>query len=267
MVTVVVYFTWFPRFTMFPIELSTPSQEFVLCWQTAGKHLSIKGDGAINWLKSELTPPFLEHLSFRLGNQLFFIRLVDVDERAQMPGNLKGLMSVAKGCNGHACLMHMKNVDGEWQVLNSDWGLTSVSTQQSINPVDLLSDENIEMTDWELQDFAVEVVRDQIKDKLGGEIMSRNSNPSVYPSIWFVGKNGPEWVAVRMTSYPNPEPAHDCDLGKVAASCVQISEVGNTADVTIFNADQKFEDDSPILPILRGHAASIKFDGLKKVTS
>ena len=80
---------------MFPIELSTPSQEFAQCWQTAGRHLNIKGDGAINWLKAELTPPFLEHLSFRLGNQLFYIRLVDVDERAQMPGNLSGLMSVA----------------------------------------------------------------------------------------------------------------------------------------------------------------------------
>ena len=69
---------------MFPIELSTPSQEFAQCWQTAGRHLNIKGDGAINWLKAELTPPFLEHLSFRLGNQLFYIRLVDVDEQAQM---------------------------------------------------------------------------------------------------------------------------------------------------------------------------------------
>ena len=94
---------------MFPIELSTPSQEFAQCWQTAGRHLNIKGDGAINWLKAELTPPFLEHLSFRLGNQLFYIRLVDVDEQAQMPGNLSGLMSVAKGCKGHACLMQMKN--------------------------------------------------------------------------------------------------------------------------------------------------------------
>jgi hypothetical protein len=252
---------------MFPIELSTPSQEFAQCWQTAGRHLNIKGDGAINWLKAELTPPFLEHLSFRLGNQLFYIRLVDVDERVQMPGNLSGLMSVAKGCNGHACLIHMKNMDGEWQVLNPDWGLTCASTHKSINPVDLLSDENIEMTDWELQDFAVEVVRNHIKDNLGGEIMSRNSDPRVNPSIWFVGENGPEWVAVRMRSYPNSETTHKCDLDKVAASCAQISKVGNTADVTIFNADQKFQDNSPILPILRGHAASIKFDGLKKVTS
>ena len=80
--------------------------------------------------------------------------------------------------------------------------------------MDLLSDENIEMTDWELQDFAVEVVRNHIKDKLGGEIMSRNSRPQVYPSIWFVGENGPEWVAVRMRSYPNLEPAYDWDLIK-----------------------------------------------------
>ena len=98
---------------MFPIELSTPSQEFALCWQTAGRHLDLKGDGAINWLKSELTPPFLEHLSFRLGNQLFYICLVDVDELVQMPGSLSGLVSVAKGCRARAVVRGSRTlVDG-----------------------------------------------------------------------------------------------------------------------------------------------------------
>ena len=53
------------------IELSTPSHEFALCRQTARKHLSINGDGAINWLKADVTPLLLDHLSFCLGNQLF----------------------------------------------------------------------------------------------------------------------------------------------------------------------------------------------------
>ena len=249
----------------YEIELSTPSKEYALCWQTAGKHLSIKGDGAINWLKADLTPPFLEHLSFRLGNQLFYIRLVDADDHSRMPGNLTGLMSVAKGCKGHACLMPMKNEGDEWRVLEDDWGLISADTQRPINPLELISDEDIEMTDWELQDFAVQVVRNHIKDELDGEIMSSQSNPSVYPSIWFVGASGPEWVAVRMRTYPNQKPAYNCDLERVASGCSHMSKIGNVAEVTFFNPNQEHGDSSPVLPIFRGHGASLKFDGITRV--
>ena len=75
--------------------------------------------------------------------------------------------------------MPMKNEGDEWRVLEDDWGLISADTQRPINPLELISDEDIEMTDWELQDFAVQVVRNHIKDELDGEIMSSQSNPSV----------------------------------------------------------------------------------------
>jgi hypothetical protein len=40
-------------------------------------------------------------------------------------------------------------------------GLVDAQTGRPINPVALVNDELIEMTDWELQDFAVQIVRDQ----------------------------------------------------------------------------------------------------------
>ena len=58
-------------------------------------------------------------------------------------------------------------------------------TRKPFNPVDLISDDKIEMTQWELQDFAVQVVRNYISDQ-GFEIMSFNSAPEAHPSIWFV---------------------------------------------------------------------------------
>jgi hypothetical protein len=62
------------------IEIQQPSEEFARCWHAAGRHIQTKVQGPLNsWLKANLTPPFLEHLSFRLGNQLFFIRIEDVD--------------------------------------------------------------------------------------------------------------------------------------------------------------------------------------------
>ena len=78
------------------------TEDFAKCWQAAGIHLDKKFDGGIHsWIKSNLTPPFLEHLSFRLGNQLFFIRIEDVDEQLETPGSIEGLNTIAKLCKGH----------------------------------------------------------------------------------------------------------------------------------------------------------------------
>ena len=162
-----------------------------------------------------------------------------MDECAQMLENLSRLMFVAKGCKGHACLMPIKKVDGVWQVLELDWRLISDFTQKSINPVNLLSDKKIAMTDWELQDLAVQVVRNHSKDKLGVKIMSSNSNSSVPPAIWFIGEGGPEWLAALMKSYPNQKPVNDCDLDHVASQCSTMSKTGSVADVTFSHADHK----------------------------
>jgi hypothetical protein len=77
--------------TMYDIELHEASEEFAQCWQAAARHLQTYAQGGgLNWLKADLNPPFLEHLSFRMGNQLFFIRIDDVDHRLVTPGNPKG---------------------------------------------------------------------------------------------------------------------------------------------------------------------------------
>jgi|TARA_B100000315_G_C14100982_1_gene373722 hypothetical protein len=66
-----------------------------------------------------------------------------------------------------------------------------------VNPVAFISGEKIEMTDWELHDFAVQVVRNYIVESLNRKLMSSQGDPQVNPSMWFVGEEGPEWVVVR----------------------------------------------------------------------
>ena len=98
---------------MHNIEMHQASDEFAKCWQAAGLNLSDRGDGRVDWLRADLVPPFLEHLSFRLGNQLFYVRLVDVDGRLKTPGNHSGLQAVADGFRGLACLIPMKLEQGQ----------------------------------------------------------------------------------------------------------------------------------------------------------
>jgi hypothetical protein len=111
---------------MHNIEMQEMSPEFLKCWQAAGMHLDKQVQGGIKtWLRAHPYPPVLEHLSFRLGNQLFFVRVEDVDGKVDGPGSMRGLNSIAEGCQGHACLMPMKKkiFGGGWVADASGWGL------------------------------------------------------------------------------------------------------------------------------------------------
>ena len=164
---------------MHDIEMQTASEEFARCWHEAGRHIQRQVQGPLHsWLKVNLNPPFLEHLSFRLGNQLFFIRIEDADGKLEVPGSRRGLQMVADGCKGHACLMPMRRQAAKWEPAMPGWGLLDVQTGVPVNPVALVSDERIEMTDWEMQDFVVQIVRDWLI-KQGRKLMSWQGNPAV----------------------------------------------------------------------------------------
>lgn len=242
---------------MYEIETQSPSPEFLAMWQAAGRHIqSFFQDGLQSWLKVEPHPPFLEHLSFRIGNQVFFVRLEDVDDRAVLPGNRGGLLSIAEGWNGFPCLMPMRKRPDGWRPTKSGWGLIDLRSGDAIDPTWLVSDELVEVTDWELLDFAVQVVKQWLRDQ-GFEIMSSHSNPDVNPNIWFVSDKGPEWVMVKALRYPEKADAAPENWKVVADECGHLSRLGNFASVS-FALDKDRSQ-----PIWRGHAADVQFNGIE----
>lgn len=82
---------------MLEIEMHRTSAAFEACFVAAGRHLQGLGDraGAFVWLKADMSPPFLEHLSFRLGNQVFFVRLEEACGPLSVPGSRLGLDTIA----------------------------------------------------------------------------------------------------------------------------------------------------------------------------
>lgn len=248
---------------MHSIEMHEVSDEFARCWHAAGHHIQQRAQGPLHsWLKASLNPPFLEHLSFRLGNQLFFIRIEDVDGQLNVPGNRDGLLSVAEGCKGHPCLMPMRHRGGVWAPQTVGWGLVDARTGAAVDPIALVSDERIEMTDWELQDFAVQIVRDYL-EKAGWKLMSWQGNPAVDPSVWFVGKTGPEWVVVRAVRYPQATAHPPGNWRQIAQRCARIGMVGHFASVAAANAHDAFDEAAPPVPLWRGHAMIVSFKGLE----
>lgn len=247
---------------MYAVDMHGPSPEFAHCWRAAGSHLNRHGQERISWLKSDLNPPFLEHLSFRLGNQLFFVRIEPVASLLEALGSREGLVSIAGSCKGHACLLPMVFRAKEWKAEHAGWGLIELASGMPLDPPSLISGEKIEMTDWELHDMAVQVVRDQVR-RDGREIMSAQRNPSVDPSIWFVGDRGPEWIVVRAARYPTAVARRPANLAAIAANCAHLSKRGNFASVALANSEDSFAQGEPPLPLWRGDGMIVRFQGLE----
>ena len=240
------------------------SEDFARCWTAAGRHLEQRMAGADTlWMRAHLAPPFLEHLSFRIGNRLVFVRLEDVDGALEMPGSLEDLQRIAAGCEGIACLMPMRNAGGVWAAAEPGWGLIDARTRAAVDPSELVTDETVELTVWELQDFAVQVVRRALEQQ-GRELISWQSEPDVYPSIWFVGDSGPEWVVVGFARYPLRDAYPPADMDGIAEQCGPQALRGHFASVGVASAGEAeggSEDGEP-LPLLRGAPLMVAFSGL-----
>lgn len=253
---------------MYDIAMDEPTEEWVGCWAAAGNHLEIRGGSKISWLKCDLRPPFLEHLSFRMGNQLFFVRIEDADRRVPAPGVEQGLRAIALECRGHACRLPMRLRAGSWAPAEPGWGLVDAATQRLIDPVALITDEKLEMTDWEVHDFAIQIVKQYEIDKEGRTLMSSNPNPRVDPSIWFADEEGPAWIVVRAARCPAPYPSPPDNLKEIARSCARGSHRGYFAPMIVAHADQP-TDVGPgdhALRLIRGEAMVVAFSGMRPLS-
>lgn len=250
---------------MYDIVMPDVSNEFIDCWKAAGRHIQAQAqDWITSWLRTHVQPPFLEHLSFNVGNQLYFIRVVDVDSHVESPGTLSGLFRVAENSRGSACLMPMKYINGDWIAVAPGWGFVDATSGESISPLDRMTEDPIVITDWELHDIAVQVVRKHIETE-GFQVMSWNKDPDVNPSIWFVGPLGPEWVVVKGNRYPSKHAGPPQNIEEIAKSCLRQSSIGNFASVLIANHDDPFDPSAAkngnFYPIYRGYKMAIGYQG------
>jgi hypothetical protein len=120
------------------------------------------------------------------------------------------------------------------------------------------------MSDWELQDFAVQVVRTQI-EKEGFKLMSWQGNPNVDPAIWFIGESKrPEWVIVRAVRYPVKEAVRPPNWNDIAKDCAPTGKIGHFASVAVASTADPFDPtgDSAV-PLYRGHGMHVQYEGLQ----
>lgn len=251
------------------IQPQTITEEFAKCWQTAGRHLAKQSDSPLSWIRATLDGLVMEHFSFRLGNQIFFVQIEDEDGTLDYPSQRDAFLKKAKRWNGVPCLMPMKKMAGEWKPLLPNWGLQNAITKEPIIPPALITDEQIEISEDELLDFAVQVVRDKLIEE-GKQIQSTQSDPLVNPSIWFVDNDKLSWIVVRAARYPVKTATKPQNLNEMATSMLKAGYSGYFASVGVASSEDPFdpnaESNKNYLPLLRGHGYMCVYKGLEPIS-
>lgn len=237
------------------------SKEFLECWSAAAQHVCLCGDESLRWLKSDPFPPYLDHISFFYGNQAFFIFLEDVNHCLEIPGSKENVLRIARGWDGYACLLPMKKtLSSGWQPKYPAWGLIDLEIGRQIDPPSLVTDEEIECTDWELYDFACQIVRSDIEQK-GYKIMSVNRDIDIMPSLWFVGPTGEEWVQIVVSRFPETSGELPQGFDVLETEFSRLGYKGHLARVHFSHSTSN--PDSP--RIIRGQGANVRYKGLEPI--
>ena len=144
---------------MYKIDAYNISEEFLDAWRFAGENLTNQGQGSLNWIRAHLHQPFDDHLSFRVGNQIFSV-LVEL-ENSSMESSLtdRERSNQARFCldnNLVPCIYRIKkNSHGEHERIFPDWNLIHAETENPINPAELISEGLIKMSSYFFHPFSI----------------------------------------------------------------------------------------------------------------
>jgi len=188
---------------MHKINQPLPSKEFTQTWKSAIQHIQkIAGKTNLIWLWKDLYPPFTVHLSFRIGNQLF---LVFIETEEMRFNNSKTLfLNITNDANAIPCLMPIIKNGDEYKPELDGWGFKNPITNERVNPLSHVSEQPIIMTNWEHYNFAVDIVKDDLR-KDGKIVTSVNVDSRLCPSLWFKDGNDMAWVIIKTIKYPERE--------------------------------------------------------------
>ena len=190
-----------------------------------------------------------------------------MNEEVQPPSPVEGCIYAAELGNGVPCILEMqKDESGDWMPANEGWGLKHAETNQLIDPQDYMTNEDVEITDWEVADVATLRVVKEIEG-LGGTILSTNSDPYVHPSVFFVDEDKkPKFVVIVAARYPHEPELEDDLIEKIKEGVSGFATSGFLAEVTLVSVDETFDPDAKdngnYLPLLRGAGYHQKFSGL-----
>lgn len=228
------------------------------------------------WIKAELTYPSFDHITFGYGNQVFSV-LVDLcDSRgSHLTDNERDrFIKAASENNLVPCLF--KIMLPSLTPAHEGWNLIHFTSGKPIIPAEVSTNENIPMSEWELHNFSIQIVRNYIEQDQHGKILSFCDVLQINPQIWFDDAVGNRcWVVVRHVRQPaeaaianwigleksNPQ-IKGYDGFFAGVSLASSAPVLHDQQGKVIPLSERFSGPAPLY---RGDQFYVKFDGLQKI--
>jgi hypothetical protein len=267
------------------IDRAEPSPELLHARNVAGQTLEaqfkrlggkVETPKDFRWVKTELTWPSFDHLTFAYGNQVFSV-LVDA-MTAGRSGITKQAMdrflNATRENNLVPCIFPVQTET--MTPLSVDWNLFDAVEMTSVDPEAFDMSTPIVMSEWELRNFAIQIVRNSITEDGTGEVLSFTDVLGVDPQLWFQDDQGNRaWVIVRHCPQITGNEWHEfTGLEKLnpqlsrydgyfaAVSLASSAPVLHDLEGNIIPLSQRFAGKAPLY---RSDGFHIKFEGIKRI--
>lgn len=267
-------------------QIDTPelSEQFLKARQMAGFAIQKqfecerKDEDASNnykWIKPELSWPSFDHLTFSYRNQIFSV-LVGIEGEGGLSLNKEEIDRCLDACSANNLIPCLFHIDGLTMMPSSaGWNLVHLATRQPVIPSECTDEGLVEMSEWELRNLCIQVVRDHIKES-GGKVLSFCDVLDIDPQVWFQDKAGNRsWVIVR--HYPQITGDEKSAWIGFEKSNPQLSPFdGYFAGVSIASSAPFLKGKDDVLiplserftgnaPRYRGDGFYIRFEGLQRI--
>lgn len=152
------------------------------------------------WIRNEITYPSFDHLVFRFKNMVYSV-YIDFIDRSHGYGLTvkKEYLEQIRICENNNMIPCLYLLDPKTMTPPSrGLNLINTATREPVDPMEISTDEPVEMSDWEMHNFAIQVAIQDLINK-GFEIGSFCDYPGIAPNIWFSRKEPvtPSWAFVR----------------------------------------------------------------------
>ena len=269
----------------YQIDPNEPSEQFLRARSAAGCALQeqfaeqagqVSPQLDFKWIKAEMTWPSFDHLTFACGNQVFSV-LVEPVEGSRSLLRQKEIDRCLEACSENNLVPCSFPVDASTlKPVSAGWNLVHLANRRSINPALLVSDTKLEMSEWEIRNFCMQVVRGHIEEKMSGTVLSFCDVIGIDPQVWFEdGVGSRNWVIVR--NYPTISGNEKNEWVGFEQTNPQLGQYdGFLAAVSLASAEAVVHDKtgnvvplserfSGTAPLYRGDGFYTKFDGLERI--
>ena len=198
------------------------------------------------WIQSELNYPAFQHLAFAYKGNIYSILMefVNSDGNHILPQDIKNQICECKKNDMIACTIPL---DYEtYEPLLEGNHLISTETRENISFGERKG--NVVMSAWEINNFGVSIVKDQLR-KEGKKIISSCDLLTVEPQIWFENEFGKRcYVIVNIISGNTPEAVNYKLNHQLLLELLNYD--GYYAEVGIFPSDAiAYDSEGKIVPL------------------